>query len=129
MPVDAENSSQTSASYFPQETLTDLYGKVKVLLHKGTVVKTSEVSGRRLIPPVTPLPNTTNRYPTLAAECFLTSVESLGLGDVDRSTNGKSVFARNASKTCQQRPKANLKKSNSVMKNMNNPRNRRFPLE
>ena len=91
--ADVEPSSQTTISYFPQETLTDRYGKYvkKVLLHKGTVVKASEVSGRHLIPPVTPLPNTTNRYPTLAAEGFLKSMENLGLGDIDRTANGKSI--------------------------------------
>jgi len=96
MPANAENSSQTPASYFPQETLTDLYGKYvkKVLLHKGTVVKASEVSGRHLMPPVNPLPNTTNRYPTLAAEGFLKSMESLGLGDIDRTANSKSILLR-----------------------------------
>ena len=92
--ADAEPSSKTSASFFPQGTLTDRYGKYikKVLLHKGTVVKASEVSGRHLIPPITPLPNTTNRYPTLAAECFLKSMESLGLGDIGRTANGKSIL-------------------------------------
>ena len=96
VPVNAENSSQTPASYFPQETLTDLYGKYvkKVLLHKGTVVKVSKVSGRHLMPPVNPLPNTTNRYPTLAAEGFLKSMESLGLGDIDCTANGKSILLR-----------------------------------
>ena len=95
MPVNVENSSQTSASYFPQETLTNLYGKcMKVLLHKGTVVKASEVSGCHLIPCVPPLPNTTNRYPTLAAEGLLKSMESLGLGDIDRTANGKSILPR-----------------------------------
>ena len=72
MPVNAENCSQTSVAYFLQEALADFYGKyVKVLLHKGTVVKPSEVFGRHVIPPVTPLPNTTNCSPTLAAEAFL----------------------------------------------------------
>ena len=96
MDVNAEIMSQTSASYFPQETLTDLYGKYvkKVLLHKGTTVKASEVSGRHLIPPVNPLPNSTNRYPKLAAEGFLKSMESLGLGDIDRTANGKSILLR-----------------------------------
>ena len=94
--ADVEPSSQTAISFFPQETLTDRYGKYvkKVLLHKGTVVKASEVSGRHLIPPVTPLPNTTNRYPTLAAEGFLKSMENLGLGDIDRTANGKSIVLR-----------------------------------
>ena len=94
--ADVEPSSQTTISFFPQETLTDRYGKYvkKVLLHKGTVVKASEVSGRHLIPPVTPLPNTTNRYPTLAAEGFLKSMENLGLGDIDRTANGKSIVLR-----------------------------------
>ena len=82
-------SSQTSISYFPQEILIDRYGKYvkKVFLHMGTVVKVSEVSGPFLIPPVTPLPNTTNRYPTLAAEGFLKSMENLGLRDIDRTAN------------------------------------------
>ena len=50
--ADVEPLSQTTISFFPQETLTDRYGKYvkKVLLHKGTVVKASEVSGRHLIP-------------------------------------------------------------------------------
>ena len=96
LPFNAENSSKTSDFYFPQERLTDLYGKYvkKVLLHKGTVVKASEVSGRHLIPPVTPLPNTTNCYPTLAAEAFLMSMESLGLGDIDHSRRQKHLTSQ-----------------------------------
>ena len=94
--MNAEASSHIPASYFAHETLTDRYGKYvkKVLLHKGIVVKASEVSGRHLIPPVTPLLNTTNRYPTVAAEGFLKSMESLGLGDIDRTANGKSILLR-----------------------------------
>lgn len=59
MPVNADTSSQTPASYFAHETLTDHYGKYvkKVLLHKRSVVKASKVSGRHLTLPVTPLPN------------------------------------------------------------------------
>ena len=125
MPVNPETSSQTPASHFPQEALTDRYGKYvkKVLLHKGTVVKASEVSGRHLIPPVTPLPNTTNRYPTLAAEGFLQSMESLGLGDIDRTASGKSILLR------KRRLEDVSTEANSMMKNMNNPWNKHFPLE
>ena len=96
MPMNAEVSSHILASYVAHETLTDRYGKNvrKVLLHKGIVVKASEVSGRHLIPPVTPLPNTTNRYLTVAAEGFLKSMESLGLGDIDRTANSKSILLR-----------------------------------
>ena len=95
-PINAETSSHIPVSYFAHEKFTDHYGKYvkKVLLHKGTVVKASEVSGRHLIPPATPLPNTTNRYPTVAAEGFLKSMESLGLGDIDRTANGKSILLR-----------------------------------
>jgi len=68
-----------------------------VLLHRRTTVKASEVSGGHLIPPVTPLPNSTNLYPTLAAEGFLKSKESLGLGNTERTANGRSILL---CKTC-----------------------------
>lgn len=89
---DAQPSSQQSQDFFLSETLTDLHGRYikKVLLHKDTQVKASEVCGRHLMPPVTPLPNTSNRYPTTAAESFLKCMEDLGLGDIARSQNNRS---------------------------------------
>ena len=89
-----DNYSQTWGSNFPQETVTDLNGNFikKVLLHKGTLVKASEVSSQHLIPHVTPLPSTTNRHTTLAAEGCLKSMESLGLKDIDHTANGKSIL-------------------------------------
>ena len=89
---DAQPSPQQPQDYFLSETLTDLHGKYikKVLLHKGTQGKASEVSGRHLMPPVTPLPNTSNRYPTTAAESFLKCMEDLGLGNIVRNQNNRS---------------------------------------
>jgi len=94
MHVNAEIMSLTSSSYFPQETPFNLYGKYvkKVLLRRGTTVKANEVCGRHLIPPVTPLPNSTSHYPTLAAEGFLKSMKSLGLRDIDCTADGKSIL-------------------------------------
>ena len=78
--------------HFQQETLTDRHAKYvkKVLLYKGAQVKASDVSGRHLMPAVTPLPNSTNRYPTTAAENFLKCMEGLGLGEIVRSPNNRS---------------------------------------
>ena len=89
---DAQPSSQQSNDFFLPETLTDLHGKYvkKVLLYKGTQVKASEVSGRHLMPPVTPLPNTSNRYPTMAAASFLRCMVDLGLGDIVPTQNNRS---------------------------------------
>ena len=53
-------------------------------------MKASEVSGRHLMPPVTPLQNSSNRYPTTAAESFLKCMEDLGLGDIVRNQNQRS---------------------------------------
>ena len=90
--IDAQPSSQQSQDFFLSETLTDIHGKYvkKVLLFKGTQVKASEVSGRHLMPPVTPLQNSSNRYPTTAAESFLKCMEDLGLGDIVRNQNQRS---------------------------------------
>ena len=81
---EAEPLPQEPLHHFQQETLADLHGKYikKVLLYKGTQVKASEVSGRHLMPPVAPLPNSTNRYPTSAAESFLKCMEGLRFGEI-----------------------------------------------
>ena len=39
-----------------------------------------------------PLPNTANCYPTSAAEGFLKSMESLGVGDIEHTANDKSII-------------------------------------
>lgn len=86
---EVEPQPQEPLEHFQQETLTDRHAKYvkKVLLYKGAQVKASEVSGRHLMPAVPPLPNTTNRYPTTAAENFLKCMEGLGLGDIVRNPN------------------------------------------
>ena len=71
---------------FHADTLMERYDRYvkKILLFKGKVVKASDVSGRHLMPSVTPGDNKTNKYPTVAAESILRSLETLGFGEVQQ---------------------------------------------
>ena len=83
-----ENASQPVDydQMFHADTLMERYHRYvkKILLFKGKVVKASDVSGRHLMPSVTPADNKTNKYPTVAAESILTSLETLGFGEVQQ---------------------------------------------
>lgn len=83
-----ENASQPVDydQMFHADTLMERYDRYvkKILLFKGKVVKASDVSGRHLMPSVTPGDNKTNKYPTVAAESILRSLETLGFGEVQQ---------------------------------------------
>ena len=71
-----------SVIYQLDEEAHELFKQYHDELYKGTQVKASEVSGRHLMPPVAPLPNSTNRYPTSAAESFLKCMKGLRFGEI-----------------------------------------------
>lgn len=45
-------------------------------------MKASDISGRHLMPSVTTADSKTNKYPTVAAESILKSLQTLGFGDI-----------------------------------------------
>ena len=83
-----ENASQPVDydQMFHADTLKERYDRYvkKILLFEGKVVKASDVSGRHLMPSVTPSDNKTNKYPTVAVESILRSLETLGFQDVQQ---------------------------------------------
>lgn len=77
---------------FQLKTLTNVHRKYvrKVTLFQGGSIKASEVSGRHLMQPPTPLAGSSNKYPTVAMVKFLECMERLGLASSVKPTNAKS---------------------------------------
>ena len=81
-----ENASQ-AVNYeemFHADILIERYDKYvkKILLFKDRVIKASDISGRHLMPSVTTADSKTSKYPTVAAESILKSLQTLGFGDI-----------------------------------------------
>ena len=89
-----ENASQgvNYEEMFHADILIERYDKYvkKILLFKDRVIKASDISGRHLMPSVTTADSKTNKYPTVAAESILNSLQTLGFGDIQpKSSKGR----------------------------------------